>query len=283
MKVALGIGLLLVSGTVNAEPKWVAIGNGFSADLNSVKSEPSSDMIVVTVRENSSPPFKGVFKCVQKTQALIPDSSTQLNRFELLRPEDPDSQAAKTVCAVVHSPELTKKHSLETALEESKAILASSRWVIATAPNNFSNIDAPLDPKSIVIFIDVGSIDGKSANFATISLDRLIPEMKKDPRAYLLTSQSLTSPVFQSQKGARKTLLFAIATKAALTIPPNANYKGTYDCLHQVVTVSSGTESDSGGLGFYGSDPRSIEIAARYFCPDYSVNGATYYKNDRPN
>jgi hypothetical protein len=47
------------------------------------------------------------------------------------------------------------------------------------------------------------------------------------------------------------------------------------------VTVSVGDKHETAPLGYWGADVRSIEIAARYFCPNYSVTGVTFYKFDK--
>jgi hypothetical protein len=121
---------------------------------------------------------------------------------------------------------------------------------------------------------------GATGNFKVYALDHLYPAMRTDPRAWLLDPLTLGKPGYPKGPDLG-TLRSGMATQATQRMEPTAVYTATYDCDNQIVRILWTGHEESDSLGYWGADPRSIEIAARYFCPNYSVAGVTFYKLDK--
>jgi len=164
------------------------------------------------------------------------------------------------------------------ALAEAKQELQSSKLVlVAGNPSFWENIT---DTNKVAIFIDKDTIAGTTARFSVYPLDRLRTTMHTDPRAWLIEPVAPLRPGYPRGPDLR-TLANALATQAAKHTEPSAVYTATYQCDEQTVRVSVGDKEETSPVGFWGADPRNIGIAARYFCPNYSVAGVTFYKYDK--
>jgi len=272
-----------------SEPKQlVAIGSNFYVDIATVKqSSPTSSDFVAQVYEKDATStqtitsFKGIFSCLSRIHSEPDPADTPMNRFYRLHPGDAESDVAKKACAAAHidNPDIKFAHAAEAGIEEAKETLKTSRWKLVAG---FPSLSVPTDEgNKVVIFVDKDSISGVTGNFAVYPMDKLKAEMRADPHGYLLEAKSFMNPAFPTAPDARPILIYGVATQAAQHIEPSARYTATYDCDRQWVRVEAGGQVDSGPLQLSGADPRNIAIAARYFCPNYSVQGVTFYKFDK--
>ena len=183
-------------------------------------------------------------------------------------------------CAKAQTPgsEAKVAKAAATALAEAKQELQSSRLVlVAGNPSFWQNIT---DTNKVAIFIDKDTIAGTTARFSVYPLDRLRTAMHTDPRAWLIEPVAPIRPGYPSGP-AMQTLANALATGAANHTEPSTVYTATYQCDAETVTVSVGDKQETAPVGYWGADPRNIAIAAKYFCPNYSVAGVTFYKFDK--
>jgi hypothetical protein len=278
-----GLTMSAVAAQIEA-PHLEFIGVDFFVDMSRLK--PSDTEVSAEVLEKAAQgsktkaSFRATFSCVSKGTAQLPDPSTPLGRFAAVHAEDPDGYASKKICKAAHveGDETRVARAAASALADAKQALMSSRWIlVAGNPSLFTNIT---DTNKIAIFIDKDSISGNTARFAIYPLEQLRAVMQKDIRAWLIEPMMPVRPGYPSGPDL-KTLTTAIATQATQSTQPSAAYTATYQCDEQTVRVSVGDKEETGPVGYFGADVRNIEIAARYFCPNYSVTGITFYKRDR--
>jgi hypothetical protein len=183
-------------------------------------------------------------------------------------------------CAKAATPagEAEVEKAAAAALADAIQELRSFKLVlVAGNPSFWQNIT---DTNKVAIFLDKDTLAGTTAQFSVYPLDRLRVAMHTDPRAWLIEPVAPIRPGYPSGR-AMQTLANAIATSATANLEPSAVYTATYQCDAETVTVSVGDKHETAPLGYWGADVRSIEIAARYFCPNYSVTGVTFYKFDK--
>jgi hypothetical protein len=277
----------LTMGAVEAQtkpPPLEYIGGDFFVDMSSLK--PSATEVSAEVLEKDTQSsktkasFRATFSCGSKGTAQAPDPSTPMGRFAAVHAENPDMYANKKICQAAHveGEETRVARATAAALADAKQALTSSKWIlVAGNPSMFVSIT---DTNKVAIFIDRDSISGNTARFAIYPLEQLRAAMHTDPRAWLIEPVTSLKPGYPKGPDL-STLTVTVATQAAQRTEPSARYVATYDCDKETVRVSVGEKEETGLLGYSGADPRNIGIAARYFCPNYSVTGVTFYKFDK--